>query len=185
MLAHSAIKAAAVTSLGMGGTNVHIILTAPPLVRHPSGAVRSAPVRPGDQAYELILSARTEADLREMAGDLCRYLGAADIRIDDLAYTLGHGRARAAKSVVIRARTLQDARDELLRFVDGHPVATGEAQARPPDLSGAVKVPIPATRCIRSAIGLTRRNGRSSQSPTRAPTPAISSPRWLESSAAI
>lgn len=135
------IRAAAVSSLGMGGTNVHMVLT--------PGTEHAARPQPAGRHYDLCLSARTEDDLRTVAQDLYRHLDTHQVRIDDLSYTLNHARARFAHQLAFRARTVAEVRDALLRHLDGrtpddvaYPLQT--AGDRPP---GAVKIPLPGHPC--------------------------------------
>ncbi|RSM61930.1 hypothetical protein DMH04_53530 [Kibdelosporangium aridum] len=128
------IKAASVTSLGMGGTNAHMILTAAPArpIHRPE---------PADTAYLLPVSARTSRDLRAMTANLRRHLLTHDVRIDDLAYTLTHGRTRFPVSATVRARTIDEAvvaLDHLQQATDqpDHVVARD-------DFAPAVKIALP------------------------------------------
>lgn len=80
----SGLRRAGVTSLGIGGTNAHVVLEEPPL-RVPTGAGRPARL--------LALSAKSasalDAATRELAGHLRRHPG---ISLDDAAFTLHVGR---------------------------------------------------------------------------------------------
>ncbi|WP_051163404.1 polyketide synthase [Nocardia brevicatena] len=135
------LRAAAVTSLGMGGTNAHMILTTPA----PSHSARQAPTR---HEYLLPLSARNHTALRESAENLHRYLLTNDVRIDDLAYSMTRRWARSRNTVVFRAHTLDEARDALLRYIDGAPTPSAATPADVDDLpdsalAHAVKIPLP------------------------------------------
>ena len=81
---NSAPRRASVNSLGLGGTNVHLIIEEPPPAKH------SEPTRP----WQLIpLSARTETALEQSTTNLAHYLRqnpGADLA--DTAYTLQTGR---------------------------------------------------------------------------------------------
>jgi 3-oxoacyl-(acyl-carrier-protein) synthase/thioesterase domain-containing protein len=130
------ITAAAVSSLGMGGTNTHIVLTPGP---EPEPR-RSVPV---DQDYELRLSARNHDDLRVVARELADHLTSHQLRIDDVAYTLARGRRVARETVVVRARTTEQAADLLRNFADDAgptPTAAFTGQPEPVD---AVKIALP------------------------------------------
>lgn len=95
--------AAAVTSLGIGGTNAHCILTAPP----------SAPPRteqPAGGEYLLLLSAPEDKRLADTAGDLATYLKRnPETRLDDLAHTLAVGREPLPHRAAVTATTLRGA----------------------------------------------------------------------------
>ncbi|GAA0658510.1 hypothetical protein GCM10010193_06500 [Kitasatospora atroaurantiaca] len=75
------LAAAAVSSFGLGGTNAHIVLTAPPY-RGPSPAGR----------YPVVLSARDPEALRAGAQDLLDFLQTQPVPVAELARTLLTGR---------------------------------------------------------------------------------------------
>ena len=153
------LKAAAVSSLGMGGTNVHLILTAAPRTR-PRPA-------PAERDYELRLSARTDTDLRQMAHDLYRHLGTQQVRIDDLAYTLARGRAHWPSTVTLRARTIDQTRDALRRYLDKPSAPSPAPPSEMADLADAVKIALPGYPLHRE------RHWIASSTPCRpVPTPA-------------
>ncbi|MCP4158150.1 MAG: SDR family NAD(P)-dependent oxidoreductase, partial [bacterium] len=82
---------AGVSSLGIGGTNAHVVLeewTPPPPPKQP----HNAPLQ--EREYKLILlSAKTEATLDRAAENLARYLeNNPGTKLDDAAYTLQVGR---------------------------------------------------------------------------------------------
>jgi acyl transferase domain-containing protein/SAM-dependent methyltransferase len=78
-------RRAAVSSLGIGGTNAHIILEEAP------AAARSS--SPAAQPTVLALSARNPAALRQMSTRLAEHLTAhPDLDLADVAHTLCHGR---------------------------------------------------------------------------------------------
>lgn len=133
------LRAAAVSALGIGGTNAHVVLGAPPAV-----AADRRP--PAEREYELMLSARDELGLREVAVGLHRHLSDHEVRIDDLAYTLARGRASMRSAVRLRARDREEARTALRRFLDEPPRATADvahADGGGGDLPDAVKIPLP------------------------------------------
>ncbi len=77
-------RRAGVSSLGMGGTNLHVILEeAPPIEPSP----------PGREYQLLVLSAKTPTALERMGQNLARFLEAhPDTPLADAAYTLQTGR---------------------------------------------------------------------------------------------
>jgi len=81
---NGAPRRAAVNSLGMGGTNVHLVLEEAPALPDPN------PSRPWQL---LVLSARSEPALDRLAADLADHLeGATETELADAAFTLKLGR---------------------------------------------------------------------------------------------
>jgi len=77
-------RRAAVNSLGMGGTNVHVVLEEAPPPAEPD---------PSRTWQLLVLSARSEPALDRLAADLADHLGgASDAELADAAFTLKAGR---------------------------------------------------------------------------------------------
>jgi acyl transferase domain-containing protein len=101
-------RRAGVSSLGVGGTNAHIILEEAP-TRSPSGASR---------AYQLLtLSAHTPTALDAMTANLADHLEAnRDLPLADVAFTLDVGRNALAHRRVMVARSLDDARRQFDRI---------------------------------------------------------------------
>ncbi|MER7276911.1 SDR family NAD(P)-dependent oxidoreductase [Dactylosporangium sp. NPDC000244] len=94
-------RLAAVNSLGMGGTNAHVIIEEPP---------RPAPSDPAERGQLLVLSARTSTALHESTARLARWLRehpAANLA--DVAYTLQMGRRPMPHRRTVLARDVEDA----------------------------------------------------------------------------
>lgn len=107
-------RRAGVSSMGIGGTNCHIVLEEAP------AAAPAAAVPDGEQV--LLLSARSEAALEQATGALARHLAAhPELSLADVAHTLQCGRrhfrvrrALLARSVGSAARALAEADPEAL-----------------------------------------------------------------------
>ncbi|WP_437710906.1 SDR family NAD(P)-dependent oxidoreductase [Sorangium sp. So ce448] len=124
-------RRAAVSSLGIGGTNAHVVLEEPP------SAERARSAAPAPEL--LVVSARSRAALESACQRLAEHLARTQgLRLADVAYTLQVGRKTfehrrfvVAHDVADAARALTDTR----RFVEGDapageaPVA-GSADAR-------------------------------------------------------
>ncbi|MGF6356299.1 iturin family lipopeptide synthetase A [Paenibacillus sp. 4624] len=103
-------RRAGVSSLGIGGTNVHIVMEeAPPL-----------PVRPtSDNAKLFVLSARSEVALDQMKSNFKSYLEHNPaINLDDAAYTLQTGR----KKFPYRMSFVCSSREEALDCLEADPL---------------------------------------------------------------
>jgi acyl transferase domain-containing protein/acyl carrier protein len=95
---HGAPRRAGVSSFGIGGTNVHVIVEEAP----PRAEVTTARHRPGSHA--LMLSARSESALIDMAGRLATHLERQpDPDLADVAFTLREGRKRFTHRAVALA----------------------------------------------------------------------------------
>lgn len=106
-------RLAGVSSFGLGGTNGHVLLEEAPLPPVASAAMQ----RPW---HLLILSARTEAALREQARRLHAHLAAhPEQRLADVAYTLAVGRAPFAQRAVVRAADMAGALTALAALAAG------------------------------------------------------------------
>jgi acyl transferase domain-containing protein/acyl carrier protein len=94
-------RRAGVNSLGMGGTNVHVVLEEPPAAE-PSG-----PSRPWQL---LVLSARTETALDTASRNLAAHLaGNPDLPLADAAWTLQVGRRGLEYRRTLVCRSAEDA----------------------------------------------------------------------------
>nr|WP_198151674.1 type I polyketide synthase [Kibdelosporangium sp. MJ126-NF4]CEL17996.1 Malonyl CoA-acyl carrier protein transacylase [Kibdelosporangium sp. MJ126-NF4]CTQ90776.1 Malonyl CoA-acyl carrier protein transacylase (EC 2.3.1.39) [Kibdelosporangium sp. MJ126-NF4] len=100
------VRRAAVNSVGIGGTNAHVVIEqAPP-------RVASEPGRPWSL---LVLSAKTKNALAEMSTNLGEYLsGRPGLNIADVAHTLQVGRAEFPVRRTAVCRTAEEASAQLL-----------------------------------------------------------------------
>jgi polyketide synthase PksN len=112
----SAPRRAAVSSFGMSGTNVHLIVEeAPP---------EAAATTPTRALKTLIpLSAKTPAALRQKVADLIAWLdgGGLERELGDIGYTLGFGRSHFPVRVAFVAASTGDLRRQLAEWLECHP----------------------------------------------------------------
>ncbi len=110
----TALRAAAVSSFGLGGTNAHCVLEAAP----PAGPDR--PAAPGTR-HPVVLSAKDDHGLREVARRLRDHLAGAAPRPAprDLAYTLLAGRQPMPVRHAFTAAGTDDVLAGLEAFLDG------------------------------------------------------------------
>ncbi|BCJ33855.1 hypothetical protein Athai_13580 [Actinocatenispora thailandica] len=103
-------RRAAVSSFGMGGTNVHVVLEEPP------ASATSDPGEPADrEAYPLLVSARTGAALAEATARLGEWLRDRPSQpLDAVAWTLQRGRRYFRHRAVVVARDANEAAGALL-----------------------------------------------------------------------
>ncbi|RBQ20835.1 3-ketoacyl-ACP reductase [Spongiactinospora rosea] len=111
-------RRAGVSSFGISGTNAHVILEqapeAEPAESQPSGVV------------PVVVSARSEAGLREQAGRLAEHLRThPELEIADVAVSLTNRAALENRSVLVAGD-----RDELLAALDGLVPGTGPVSGR-------------------------------------------------------
>jgi len=102
-------RIAGVSSFGFGGTNAHVIVTAPP---EPVSAPLAAPERP---LHLLHLSARDENGLRALVARYAAYLDInPDAALADLCYTANAGRAVLEQRLALVAATPDQLRQKLM-----------------------------------------------------------------------
>ncbi|WP_327593551.1 beta-ketoacyl synthase N-terminal-like domain-containing protein [Streptomyces chartreusis] len=140
-------RLAGVTSVGIGGTNVHVVVQGAP--------ARGPRAEAGDRPTVLPLSARTEHQLALMASRLAARLREADApALADVAHTLRTGRVGMPVRAYVVAVGTREASDKLMALAEGHPDSVrdpaGEAWLRGeevtwPALDGEVRrVRLPA-----------------------------------------
>lgn len=115
---------AGISSLGVGGTNAHVVLQEAPAraPRRPAGALAVPLMFP--------LSARTPAALSEAAGNIARHLGETEeLDLPDVAWTLANGRVPMEHRTVVVGRSIGQVRSRLdAKF------RVARAAARPPQV---------------------------------------------------
>ncbi|MEU0878761.1 beta-ketoacyl synthase N-terminal-like domain-containing protein [Lentzea sp. NPDC005914] len=107
-----------VSSFGISGTNVHVVLTGPP-----SGVV----AEPGDRPRVLTLSAKSVAALRTSAEAYVEFL---DEAVEDVCYTAAVRRDHHEHRLAVTGTTAAELQAGLRAFLDGR-TTSGEATQRP------------------------------------------------------
>ncbi|MCJ7997671.1 amino acid adenylation domain-containing protein [Rhizobium cremeum] len=114
-------RRAGVSSFGVGGTNIHVVLEEAP-------ARPQVHVEDDEGPYILPLSARTEAALSAMRGNLADHLEKnADAPLSQVARTLQEGRHHFAHRTAIAASTVSSAVEQLRSGKAGSNVAADVA----------------------------------------------------------
>ncbi|HEU5133665.1 MAG TPA: SDR family NAD(P)-dependent oxidoreductase [Steroidobacteraceae bacterium] len=104
-------RRAAVSSFGFSGTNAHLVLEEYTARRIPAAQ------RPGSSGPSaIVLSARTQAQLKQKARDLLDYLQQPDVQLESIAYTLQVGREAFRE----RFAVMVDSVDELVAILRGY-----------------------------------------------------------------
>lgn len=107
-------RRAGVSAFGFSGTNVHIILQDAP---EPTEAPADAPNAP----FPVVLSAGTEAALRDLAARHADFLSGPDAPSGvDLARTLAEGRSHLARRTALVARNAEEMQAGLRAIADGN-----------------------------------------------------------------
>ncbi len=117
-------RRAGVTSLGIGGTNAHVILEeAPPIAKRTPATI---------PPQLLVLSAKTASALDQASRNLSSHLQEnSGLRLEDVAHTLQSGRKVFAHRRVLSAATIEQACG-LLSKSEPNRVFTGQAPATAP-----------------------------------------------------
>jgi acyl transferase domain-containing protein/thioesterase domain-containing protein/acyl carrier protein len=117
-------RRAGVTSLGIGGTNAHVVLEEAPPVEEHAGATKP---------YQLlVLSAKTTSALEKASWDLSAYMRKRpDLSLQDAAYTCQLGRQPLVHRRTVVASTIEEA-GKLLTKPEASRVFTGQAPASAP-----------------------------------------------------
>ncbi|KAG0012385.1 hypothetical protein BGZ81_001608, partial [Podila clonocystis] len=114
-------RRAGVSSFGFGGVNAHI------LVEEYRGLQETSTLSNGPVA--VVLSARNEAQLRQQVQQLLSYLARhPEVNLTDLAYTLQVGREALGMRLALVVNTVDELKDQLLRYAQGEPVGEGVYQ---------------------------------------------------------
>lgn len=115
------LRAAAVSSFGIGGSNAHCVLSA--------AAPDDRPVPPRGE-YLVVISARDHPALTELEFRLAdRLVRAPAPRLDDVAYTLLSGRVQASVRRAFRVHTIGELAEALRTDASGtaHPAVTDDS----------------------------------------------------------
>ncbi|MDQ1289284.1 MAG: hypothetical protein QG622_2850 [Actinomycetota bacterium] len=119
-------RRAGVTSLGVGGTNVHVILDAPPAGAPPAGAGPGRGTRP---VHVLTVSARTAEALSTLAAATGAHLeGDPGVTLPDAALTLHLGRVHRSRRLAFVTRDGDGRTPLVLRPGDARTGTVGEAE---------------------------------------------------------
>ncbi|MEV0368830.1 amino acid adenylation domain-containing protein [Streptomyces sp. NPDC050636] len=118
----SAPRRAAVSGFGVGGTNAHVVLDAPPAPQ---------PVNHAAGPQLVPISARTPAALETISRRLADNLSTHQHPLGDVAFTLRHGRGSLQHRRAMVCHTTEDA-VATLRDVEQHRGFTGVADSRRP-----------------------------------------------------
>ncbi len=104
-------RRAAVSSFGFSGTNAHVVLEEAPQ-EQPAGGGRVGGGR--SEPALIVLSARSEPQLREQARRLLKHLQSAQsLDLHDVAYTLQVGRTAMDQRLAFTARDVEEVRRKL------------------------------------------------------------------------
>jgi acyl transferase domain-containing protein len=120
-------RMAGVSGFGLGGTNAHVVLEEAPAPTPPSTAGESE----GDGIGLLLLSARTEDALRDLARKYVAFLGDSASQWSDVCYTAAVRREHHDCRLAVLAASHQEAIDHLTAFLAGEQRASVFAGRKP------------------------------------------------------
>ncbi|WP_228774853.1 type I polyketide synthase [Streptomyces sp. NRRL B-1677] len=122
--AGDAPRRAAVSSFGVSGTNAHVIVEQAPAVTAESAPASDAGP---DAVVPWVLSAKSEAALRDQAVRLLSFVGAegAEVRPNDVGFSLATSRAVLERRAVVVGEDLAELRRGLEAVASGAAVAGG------------------------------------------------------------
>ncbi len=133
-------RIAGVSAFGFNGTNAHVIVGE--WMRESMSETMAAEEQPSqngsEHAHLLVLSARTEAALREMVRRYAAFFAEhPDLVLDDICFTASVGRSHANYRLTAIASSLADMREKLLEFEAGqaHPDVQ-QTRVQPSDTTG-------------------------------------------------
>ncbi|WP_369325954.1 SDR family NAD(P)-dependent oxidoreductase [Alcaligenes nematophilus] len=105
---------AGLNSFGFGGANAHVLLQAPVATTAQSATVPNSGLPP------LVLSAKTEAALREQAGNYADLLdGKTAQDFYDISYAVTHRRQTLARCLIIQPETVEEGVAQLRAYAQG------------------------------------------------------------------
>ncbi|MGO3869507.1 MAG: SDR family NAD(P)-dependent oxidoreductase [Alcaligenes sp.] len=105
---------AGLNSFGFGGANAHVLLQAPVATANQSGTLPNTGLPP------LVLSAKTEAALREQAGNYADLLdGKTAQDFYDVSYAAAHRRQTLARGLIIQPETVEEGVAQLRAYAQG------------------------------------------------------------------
>jgi acyl transferase domain-containing protein/acyl-CoA synthetase (AMP-forming)/AMP-acid ligase II/acyl carrier protein len=130
-------RRAGVNSLGIGGTNVHVVLEEAP-IRQPS-SLRPSP-KPQQRDHVLTLSARSETALQALVNRYATFLAAnPEISLTNLCFTANVGRSHVEHRLAIVANSTIQVQEQLQSFQAKHKslhwVAGQTADKQPPAIA--------------------------------------------------
>ncbi len=103
------------SSFGFSGTNVHMIITAPP-----ERELKKKDAQTDRPSHIVTLSAKSEVALKELSAQMQKYLEVnPDVSLADVAYTANVGRAKFAQRLSLWADSTQEAVTKLKAFSGG------------------------------------------------------------------
>ncbi|MEJ7648078.1 MAG: beta-ketoacyl synthase N-terminal-like domain-containing protein [Nakamurella sp.] len=131
-------RLAGVSSFGVGGTNVHLVIEAS---AQPADEESAAVL---DEPLPLLLSTRTAADLRLFAGRLAEHLERHRPALTAVSDTLLTGRRVHACTHVVWSRSVDEAVTQLQAVANDPAPALDHALPTPLQSAGTMRVPLPA-----------------------------------------